>query len=199
MESLFVFPITFFVVFFMIMAGEGMYQEARVERILTNAGIEGAARIENPMLDTVVKSGVPTSPTACEVRPYRYIFTDDADDIADNTKKELETSVNGLTALFFQNMAPSKVTVDAKADVNPLISHLRVECSFEVPFPIRMIFTNEEMSMPFNLKMSGVVSDPSELVRVVGYVMDLIERSEGATNLAGKGKDILGSIGSFIN
>ena len=42
-EATFVFPIMFFVVFFMIMAGEAFYQHARVEYFVTVAAIDGAA------------------------------------------------------------------------------------------------------------------------------------------------------------
>ena len=47
-EATFVFPITFFIVFFMIMAGEGYYQHARVENLVTYTAITGASRCEHP-------------------------------------------------------------------------------------------------------------------------------------------------------
>ena len=48
-EAAFAFPIMFFIVFFMLMAGSAYFQQARIERIISEATIEACARSENPM------------------------------------------------------------------------------------------------------------------------------------------------------
>lgn len=147
-EATFVFPIVFFVVFFMIMAGEAYYQSARVEHAVTSATISGAARCENPMLGEVISIGsVPNNPTGVDVLPYRYIFTGESKQIAGEVEDELEKKIESFRPLLFRGMSPQNISVEADPHINILVSSLEVKCTFDVPFPIRMIFSGKSMKM----------------------------------------------------
>ena len=199
-EATFVFPIVFFIVFFMIMAGEAYYQRAKVEYAVTAAAINGAARCENPMLGSVISGGaVPTDPGATDVMPYRYIFTGSAKSIAAQVQGELASTISSMKPLLFRNMSPTNVVVSINVKMNPLISSFPVECSFDVPFPIRMIFSKEDMKFTYNVSITTSIGDPAEFVRNVAMVSDILERSQTAMAVSGKIKSVMGKISGWIN
>lgn len=199
-EATFVFPIVFFVVLFMIMAGEAYYQQARVEFAVTQAAVDGAARCENPMLGKVIADGsVPTSPTAVEVLPYRYIFTSEAKTIASEVSGELEEKVSSFRPFFFWNMYPHNVSVRIDLKMNPFISAFPVQCSFEIPFPIKMIFSNNRVSLKYQVSVNASIGDPSELIRNISVVTDSLEMSETASGFGSKVKSGLEAIGGWVN
>lgn len=199
-EATFVFPIVFFVVFFMIMAGEAYYQFARVEYAVTSAAISGAARCENPMMKELLERGsLPTDPTEPDVLPYRYIFDGEAEKICSDIESDLRNRISSFQPLLFRGMSPQNVNVTAEPHMNILVSSLPVTCTFEVPFPIRMVFSNTSMKMSYSVQMTAPVGDPSEFVRNVAMVGDILERSEKATEIAQKVKEALEKIGAYTN
>lgn len=198
-EATFVFPIMFFVVFFMIMAGEAYYQHAKVEYYVTAAAINGASRCENPMLGTVLDKGtVPTDPAAADVMPYRYIFTGEANKIAVEIESELQKKVDAMKPLLFKAMRPTDVNVDAVPKLNPLISTFSVTCEFDVPLPIRMIFSDEDLKFSYSVNVNTSVGDPSEFVRNVSTVADLLERNAAFSEFCGKIRTCMEKIGACI-
>lgn len=199
-EAAFVFPITFIIVLFMIMAGEAYYQSTVVERTVTNAAIRGAARCENPMLREVLKKkSVPTDPGAVDVVPYRYILTGEAEKIAQNVQDDLRKTVSSYKPLLFRGMGPRNVSVKVVPHMNVLISSLEVTCDFDVLFPIRMIFSEDAVKFSYTSHMKAPVGDPAEFVRNVAMIKDILERNETAMNVAGKVYDAMEKIGVYIN
>lgn len=198
-EAAFVFPIVFFIVFFMIMAGEAYYQQACVEYYLTTAGVDGAARCENPMLATVISSGVPTDPTATDVMPYRYILTGEARSIASRIRDDLEEKIDAMQPLLFHNMKPENVDVTVDTRMNPFVSSLHLNCKFDVPFPIKMIFTGETVKFSYNINLTTSIGDPSEFVRNIAFIADLMEQSQVVTDFCEKLQEGLSKIGQYIN
>lgn len=199
-EAAFVFPITFFIVFFMIMAGEAYYQSAVVERTVTNAAIRGAAQCENPMLREVIKTGsVPTAPDAVDVVPYRYILTGEAKKIAQNVQDDLRKTISSYKPLLFRGMGPRNVSVKVLPHMNVLVSSLEVTCHFDVLFPIRMIFSEDTVKFSYTSHMKAPVGDPAEFVRNVAMIKDILERNEAAVKIAGKASDAMTKIGVYVN
>ena len=178
-EATFVFPIMFFVIFAMLMACEGYYQYARVERACITAAIQGASRCENPMLETVQNKGsVPTGTADAKVRPYRYILTSEAKNIAAQKKKELKAEIESMQPMAFRGMAPSNVKISIEPKMNILVSSFPVECSFDIKLPIRMFFSNEDVKFSYSIAVSEPIGDPTEFVRNVSTVQDFMERSK---------------------
>lgn len=202
-EATFVFPIMFFVIFIMLMSCEAYYQYARVESACMTAAIRGAARCENPMLEEVQNTGkVPTSPSAVKVRPYRYIFTSEAKNIAGQLEKELRNQINGMNSLAFNGIKPSNVHVTVTPKMNIFVSSFQVDCSFQIKLPIRMIFSNDDLAYKYSISMSEPVGDPAEFIRNVSTVQDYLERSEFGEkieNFTAKIKEALGKIARFTN
>lgn len=203
MEATFVFPIMFIIVFVMLMACEAYYQYARVQRACIEVAIQGAARCENPMLEVVQDTGsVPTSTTAAKVRPYRYIFSSEADAIAAELEDKLETAVSGFGVMAFRGMTPTAVEADITPRMNVLVSSFTVDCSFDVTLPIRMIFSNEPITFHYDVQVTEPIGDPSEFVRNVSTVQDYLERSEFGEKIeafTSKIDEAMQKLGRFIN
>lgn len=203
MEAAFVFPIMFIVVFVMLMACEAYYQYARVERACIEVAVQGAARCENPMLETVQESGaVPSSTTAAKVRPYRYIYSSDAKAIAAELEDTLETNVGNFHVMAFRGMTPTNVEATIIPKMNILVSSFPVRCTFDINLPIRMIFTNDPICFHYEVVVTEPIGDPAEFVRNVSTVQDYLERSEFGDqieNFTEKIHEALQKLGRFIN
>ncbi len=198
-EATFVFPIMLFIVFFMVMAGEAYYQHAKVENYVATAAIDGAARCENPMLGEVISSKtVPTDPEKTEVMPYRYILTGEAHKIAKEVESELQEKIESMKPLLFKGMRPINVDVSVSPHMNPLVSSFPIVCEFEVPLPIRMIFSNERLSFSYNVSVSASVGDPAEFIRTVSTISDFLERNSSFSDFCGKVKETMGKIGAYL-
>lgn len=200
-EAAFVFPITFFIVFFMIMAGEGYYQYARAEFLVTHGAISAAARCENPMLSHVQNNGnsVPQDPGTADVMPYRYLFGGEAKSIQNEMEGELQSQISAMKPLLFSGMSPQNVDVSIDTKMNIFVSTVKVKCSFEVPFPIRMIFSQTQIKFKYTIEVMEPIGDPAEFIRNVTTVGDIIERNEAISNFVAEFKDKANKIGVYIN
>lgn len=202
-EGAFVFPIMFFIVLFMLMAGEVYYQHSRVEKACITAAIRGAARCENPMLEVVQKEGsVPDETDAVHVMPYRYIFTGEAQKVANQVAKELREELKKTGISSFWGMEPRNVTVNIRPKMNVLISSFPVECSYEIQLPIRMIFARDAMKFRYTVQVMEPIGDPTEFVRNVSTVEDYLERvefGEGITNFVEKIKEAMEKLGWWMS
>lgn len=199
-EAVFVFPIMFIIVFIMLLAGGVYFQHARVERLVIEAAIDGASRCENPMLETVSRSGsVPTGTADVKVMPYRYLLTGNARDIGDEVENGLRQSVEGLNSLAFKGLEPQNVSVKVTPKMFILVSSFQVECEFDIVLPIRMIFSNEDFKFHYSVSMTEPIGDPAEFVRNVSTIQDILERNETVVGMAEKFKEAMNKIGRFIN
>ena len=200
-EAAFVFPIMFIIVFMMIMVGEAYYQYARVEFAVNHAAVSGAARCENPMLGYIQKNGntVPSSPSAADVVPYRYILTGNAQSIGEDVESELTEKIDSMKPLAFKAMSPRNVKVTVTPKLNILVSSLRVECEFDIELPIRIPFSDQEVKFHYVVTTVEPVGDPAEFVRNVSAVQDLLERNKGAQDIFGKIKSAMDELGRFVN
>jgi hypothetical protein len=200
-EATLIFPIMFIIVFLMIMAGEAYYQHARVEYVVTQAAISGAARCENPMLSYIENNGneIPVSTTDVKVRPYRYILTSEAKNIDSEVKSELKKSIEEMKPLLWANMSPKNVSISGTTKVNPLISSFQVQCDFDIELPIRMIFSNENFKFHYTVSMVETIGDPSELVRNVSMIEDIMERFEKLGKIKENLNRIAEKVGTYLN
>lgn len=198
-EAAFVFPIMFFIVFFMIMVGESYYQYARVEYEVIHGAVSAAARCENPMLSYVqANDSVPTDPGETDVIPYRYILTGEAASIANTSADDLEDTINAMEPLLFKGMAPTNVDVTVTPKMNVLVSSITVKCDFEVPLPIRMIFSGKKLAFRYSIEVKEPIGDPAEFVRNVSTVKDVVERNKAISDFCSELKEKATKIGVYL-
>ena len=74
-EATFVFPIMFFVLFFIMMMGNIYYQQARIDDIVSRYAIIGAEKVTNPLRDNLEEGKTMiTDSEQVDAEPYRYLF-----------------------------------------------------------------------------------------------------------------------------
>ena len=197
-EATFVFPIMFFIVFFMIMAGNIYFQQARVERIVTETAINAASRCENPM-QALVGDSVPDDPNNDGIKPYRYLFGGYVKDICRNIQKESTAKIENFGAMGFAGMEVKNLHLSVDPHIYMIISYVDVKCSYSVGFPIRMIFFDDTFDYDFTVHIRQPISDPAELLRNVSTVEDLIERSKVAQSFFEKLAPVLDKVKKYVN
>lgn len=198
-EATFVFPIMFFIVFFMLMLGSVLFQQARVERLAESAALEAAARCENPILEQLDNGKLPTSSNDNHIKPYRYIFSSYAKGICTDVESELRKKINSFGSMGFSGMSAHVDNVSIDPHLYLLVSNIDLVCNFHVNFPIRMIFSNDNIVFRYRVVIRQPISDPTELVRNISTVQDLGERSEAVTNFMSKFQEVLGKVAKYIN
>ena len=146
---------------------------------MTTAAVDSAALMETPFLQTIIKEEkVPTDPSKMNILPYRYIFQGETDKIEKAASTDLQDKLDKMEPLLFSTMKVKRLSSKVVAQMSPLISHVEAECSFEIPFPIRMIFSNEEIKLSYYVHVNASAGDPAEFIRNVSLVEDLVNRSD---------------------
>ena len=104
-----------------------------------------------------------------------------------------------MKPLAFRAMSPKNASVTVTPKLNVLVSSLKVECEFDIELPIRMLFSKDRLKFHFAVGTVEPIGDPSEFVRNVSTVQDLLERSEKATAVFGEIKAAMDELGRFVN
>lgn len=201
-EASFVFPIMFFVIFIMLMAGSAFFQQARIERILEEYAIEAAACSENPMIEEIYSHGgsVPTSTRDNEIMPYRYLFTGHTKKVRSRMERKINEAISGYGSLGFVGMN-AKLDESARLTVQPhiLVPSLVADCSFHVDFPIRIIFSKEPLRYRVHVRVREPIGDATEFVRNVSTVQDYLERNKAVMDIAQEIGNSMNKIGAITN
>lgn len=178
-ESTIVFPVMFFVLFFILYIGNAYYQIAQVDDCVERAAIKGAQCIANPQqYETVDEGMIPLS--IKDVEPYRYIFGEipggSIDEIEKKIGDDLIREINESTVSFFIKMNPNIVGDTGNiAEFNNYIlySTFSVELEYEITFPIRFFGASEPTILKMQSHAEVSVSDTPEFVRNIDMVADM--------------------------
>ncbi len=200
-EATFVFPIMFFIIFFMLMLGSVYFQQARVENIVIRTALETAARCENPMQDVIGGAdAVPTSVTSDGIKPYRYILTGRSQAICDEMAAKMKEEINSFGSLGFSGMEVHLLgNPSIELSSYFIVSFIQCEADFYVEFPIRMIFSDQSYNFDFHVGIKQPISDAAEFVRNVSTVQDLLDRSSYWEKFMEKFTDAATKVAKYIN
>lgn len=204
-EAAIVFPVTFFVLLFIIFIGNLFYEQARVDDIVMRYAIRGAQCASDPFLSSMYDSdgtAVPKDPSKLVLEPYRYVlgFTDGSSitQIEKSLSKKVKEEINQSGLIFFDNTGAQYASSEngeiCKFNNNFLCSTFVVQVNYTVTFPISFM----DMSKPILLRMTSraevPVSDTDEFIRNIDMAVDLIEDTKVGKSIAG----IFTKVGSFI-
>lgn len=198
-EAAIVFPVMFFILFFLIFMGNAYYVKAQVESIVARYAVTGAAYCADPILQTIRETGSVPSLTDLKIKPYRYLFggMDGIEqDISTKVKNEIESS----TTSFFRGMVPVvKTRRDNIAKFNNYViySTFSVEVSCEVGLPIRMFGSNTPLSLTLSSRTEVAVNDATEFIRNTDMVIDYFEDSKLGSSIKSVFDKINGFMSSF--
>lgn len=196
-EASIVFPVMFLVIFFMIFVGNAYLQKCRIEKIVNEFAIEGAAYCGDPFLLGLMED-TPTIPAVEEfnAQPYIMLLTGDTEAIETKIQDELEDAINAIDTGLFKGMTPD-IKVGPIADFQSVFiySTFTVDVECEVTIPIRLLGQDEYTLFKIANHTEMPVQDTAEFMRNLDMVEDYLE----STGLKEKITDKLNEVKAFFS
>ena len=190
-ESTLVFPIMFFVLFFLIYMGNMMYMRSRVDSIVSDAAVEAAAYCADPYLSQVM-GGVPG--TINDVKPYHNLLGNSS--LAVPIRNKMMRRINSLGSGFFSGMGLSSVTVNKFDYKKGLItSTFTVDVSYRIRFPIKFIGEEKSTILLIHSSQTVPVTDTGEFILDVDMAVDFMQQ----TGIDKKLNDMMQKIQEFFS
>lgn len=174
-EATYVFPIVILVICFMIYVGNAYLQKCKVESIVTQEVLKGAAYCGDPITMGLEKGEGLSSYGSLNVYPYRFWF-EGMGDVVSSVENEIKTKIGGMGGGLFKNMEVESVDVDVNFNNSFLYSTLSADVSYEVTIPIRLLGQEEPTLMQFDARVDVPVSDSVELIRNIDMIEDYLQR-----------------------
>lgn len=177
-EATIVFPVMFLVIFLMIFLGNAYFQKARVESIVNELALDGAAYCADPILKTIEETKMVPALDAVDVKPYRY-FIGGMDTVEADIKNETVRRISGLSTGLFSGMKPEGYnTSGLKVQFqNKFISSsFSIDLQYKIVMPIRLLWEDDYLELRLSSHTELPVSDTTEFMRNVNMVEDYMER-----------------------
>jgi len=169
-EASFVFPIVFFVVILLIVFGNLLYQQSKMDSIAVQGAQYFALAYTNPVL--VAEGDLPGNSTDVDVKPYRYLSGGAAAE--DMARKHMEKLIDKTGTGLFSGME-----VDAKIVVcdikNYVVYHTAsVQIDYKIRFfPMKLLDESDIMKQSTATVVAA--SDSAEFIRNIDMIMDYSE------------------------
>ncbi len=190
-EAAYVFPITFFVIIFLIYMGNGYYLRSQISNCASQAAVIGAERCGDPLAKLMTNSGVQMNTDA---QIYRYIFTGYMDEVVEEIQNEVNTKITN-SGSFFTGMEASNVFCECKYKGSIVEPAFVVEVNYVIEFPIKFIFADEAIMLDMYAKAEAPIVDMGEFIGVV----DMLEDYYQNTGLEEKVNGIKDKISGFFS
>lgn len=174
-EASIVFPVMFLVIFFMIFAGNAYLQKCRVEAIVNQGAIDGAAYCADPQLKNAEAGRMP-SVGSIEVYPYRFFSSTGVGNVEGTIENMIEEKVSGMSSGLFSDMKPTDFTVQANYSSGILYATFTVDASYRIKIPVRLLGDEENIHLDVDTHVQMPVSDSTELIRNIDMIWDYMER-----------------------
>ena len=177
-EASIVFPIIFLVIFLMIYLGNAFYIKCRIDAIVNEMALSGAAYCADPILSKVEESGLPGYKNV-SIKPYRYLLPGGMHDTAAQIESRILDKVHDVGSGLFYHMDPEIDGSDVEVEYNNGIvySSFSVEANYRVPFPLRMLGEDDNFEVRFSSRVNVPVSDSPEFIRNINMIEDYMEKS----------------------
>lgn len=195
-EATFVYPIMFFVIFFLIYMGNMFFLKSNIESSVNRVALMGASCYGDTMLEQIESGGIPAVGDI-DIQPYRYlnVFADGEDCISGEEKLRAEIENTG----FFAGMEPKVVSINPRINNYVIYQTYEVDVEYRLQFPIRFLFAEDYYSITSTAHAEVPVVDNAEFIRNTDMVVDYIQRSKtGQKGIAGL-TEAIGKLGDFIN
>ena len=187
-EATFVFPIMFFVIFFLFFMGNMYFAKAYTDNLVTEVAIRTAAKCADPNLETIINSGnkVPDSTGSLKNEPYRYIFNSDVTfgngSIEESKNSGVNLILNNENSFntFFKGMEPqlNSNDINVKFNNNLVNYSLSITATYKISLPWKFLFSNEIDIYSLTSHAEVPVSDAPEFIRNIDMVIDYMQQSE---------------------
>lgn len=174
-EASIVFPVMFLIIFFMIFTGNAYLQKCRVEAIINQCAIDGAAYCADPQLQQVEDGSIP-SVDGIEVYPYRFFSSTGVGDVEGEMEALIEDRVSNMSSGLFSGMKPTNFTVQANYSGGILYANFSVDASYKIKIPVRLLGQTENFHLDVTTHVEMPVSDSTELIRNIDMIWDYMEK-----------------------
>lgn len=182
-EATIVFPVCLIIILMLLYLGNVYYQKSRIEAIVVQAVLDGAAYSADPLLKAVESSAEHTVPgiDTVDYQPYRYISgaLGGLNEIKSSVRDLILRRMDELDTGLFIGMKPVDYRTDDHLTVRYngifIASSVSVDLEYKVELPIRLLGDRERISMRFKTHTEVPVSDSPEFIRNVNLVDDLLD------------------------
>ena len=192
-EATIVFPVMFLVIFFMAFVGNAYVQKCKIDYLVNDCAINGAAYCADPMLKQVEESSVPGTEKDINVQPYRYLLGG-MEDIKAELQRDIDNKIARLGTGWFMGMEPKSPDVDVVFNNGFVYSTFSVSAVYKIGMPVAML-GEERMEVEYSSQVEIPVSDTPEFIRNVNMVEDYLEVTgvkEKISEAIGKAKEFIG-------
>lgn len=170
-EATFIYPIMFFIIFFLIYTGNIYFQKARIESIICQSAIRAGALFADPLLDEIY-AGNGMIPLDVNIEPYHHLFGNGEGHINDDFKNSL--GGDG----FFAGMSAEIININTKGENFIIYATYTVDVAYKIKFPIRFIFGESDASVSLTSRLEVPATDTAEFIRNTDMVVDYMQRSK---------------------
>lgn len=200
-DSAIVYPIVFFVLLFLLYMGNLYYLKAKISSVVSQEAIKYASYFADPMLEDIEgEDGIPDGTSATDSTTdnlYRYINILDDGQASDDAIEALEGEIKDTG--YFSGMTPWDVEIVQHGVNNYVIYQTyTVEVSYKLKFPIKFIFSNDQIILNMSTREEVPVVDTPEFIRNVDMAIDILEQQEGYEKVKGKYSELYGKVSEFI-
>lgn len=179
-EATIVFPVCLIVILILLYLGNVYYQKSRIEAIVVEAALDGAAYCADPLLRAIEENGnqVPALGTV-NYEPYRYLggLLGGMDPIESSISDLITERIGGMNTGLFSGMKPTGYENDLHVKYNSsfIASSVSVDMEYKIELPIRLLGDQDNLSMKFRTHTEVPVGDTPEFIRNVNMVDDILE------------------------
>lgn len=188
-EASFVFPIMFFVIFFLFFMGNMYVSKSYTDNLVSEAAIRYAAQCADPNL-SLINDENKLPDTGLKNEPYRYIFntfgSSGSIEGAVNSCKNYIKDNGGSFFSFFKGMGPQVKNVNVKFNNNIVNYSLSVTAEYSISLPWKFIFQDDLEIYNFTSHAEVPVSDAPEFIRNIDMVVDYLQQSKTVNMLTEK-------------
>lgn len=193
-EATIVFPVCFIVILMLLYLGNVYYQKSRIEAIVVEAALDGAAYCADPLLREIEKGKTAWDEFGVDVlkpqyvpaigkvsyEPYRYLagMAGGMKGMEDSVSKLIRSRIGSLNTGLFSGMKPTGYDtggLQVKYKSSFIASSICVDLEYKIELPIRLLGDRENLSMKFRTHTEVPVGDAPEFIRNVNMVEDILE------------------------
>lgn len=182
-EASYVFPITFFVIFFLIYFGNLLYIRAAIASYVSDITIQGAAYCANPWLKEIEANNVvPTKIN--DIKPYRNLnVLGGNSEYVNEMQEQLKNRIARLGGGFFYGMTPENIVCKAEYKNYIITANFSVHTMCRISFPMNFFGENSPWGFTISVYERAPVIDGCEIIRNIDMGLDYVERSKIAQDI----------------
>ena len=203
MEATIVYPVMFFVIFFMLFMGNMFCIRAGIDSLVTQEALTGAAYYADPKLESYSeKEKIPTTLSEAghvTKNLYRYLDIFDIGGSQSVQSTNLKENIGSYTG-YFTGMTPDRIEIVSHKVNNYIIYQTyEVEVKYYLNFPWKFIFHDEKYDIAMTARAEVPVTDSAEFIRNVDLAVDILERTEKGETASENINKTFEKVTAFLN